>query len=120
MSSNRTVKALPVFVYRCPYLGDCTNGGISKDRYRLLLTCEDGFIDAEPDDPALLRLVKRKIGGREYIHAEPVNPGDTSGSVGPMFGGNYVSTSDSRFPSDYPIPLHDRYENPLQYNQLSH
>lgn len=27
-----------------------------------------------------------------------------------MFGGTYVSTSDSRFPSDYPLPLHDRFE----------
>ena len=27
-----------------------------------------------------------------------------------MFGGTYVKTTDSRFPFDYPLPLHDRYE----------
>ena len=37
-----------------------------------------------------------------------------------MFGGNFVYTSDSRFPSDYPIPIHDRFETQEQYDQLSH
>lgn len=27
-----------------------------------------------------------------------------------MFSGNFVYTSDSRFPNDYPIPVHDRQE----------
>jgi len=27
-----------------------------------------------------------------------------------MFGGNFIYTSDSRFPNKYPIAIHDRYE----------
>ena len=32
-----------------------------------------------------------------------------SGMAGPMFGGNFVYSSDSRLPRE-PIPVHDRYE----------
>lgn len=119
MENQNTVKALPVYVYRSPRLGDCTNGGISASSDRLLLICEDGFVDAKTDDPTLLRLVKREFGGGVYLHAEPVNPDRGEKVLGPMFGGNYVSTSDSRFPSDYPIPVHDRYETQEQYDLLS-
>jgi hypothetical protein len=30
--------------------------------------------------------------------------------AGPMFGGNFIYASDSRFPCQYPIPVHDRFE----------
>lgn len=119
MENQNTVKALPVYVYRCSRLEDCTNGGVSASSDRLLLICEDGFVDAKTDDPTLLRLVKREFGGGTYLHAEPVNPDRGEKVLGPMFGGNYVSTSDSRFPSDYPIPVHDRYETREQYDLLS-
>jgi hypothetical protein len=37
---------------------------------------------------------------------------DADGRVGPMFGGNFLWTSDSRFRRlfDGPIPIHDRFE----------
>ena len=41
------------------------------------------------------------------------------GNVGYMFGGNFIHTSDSRIPNDYPIPIHDRQETQEQYNHLS-
>ena len=52
-----------------------------------------------------------------YVHAEPVDKPE--GKVGPMFGGNFIYTSDSRFPNDYPIPVHDRFETPEQAEILS-
>jgi hypothetical protein len=60
--------------------------------------------------------VTRDLAGiGEYLHAEPVD-GERDArregkTVGPMFGGNFVYTSDSRFPNKYPIPVHDRWES---------
>ena len=76
--------------------------------------------------PAVI-LEVRNIGGREYLSAYPIRLAmagkreDVAGdglvkrasrpmSRG-MFGGNFIYTSDSRFPNDYPIALHDRVEN---------
>ena len=67
----------------------------------------------DPDLPALfeadekhppVRLVRRILQKREYIHAEPLERGSYA------FGGRFIYTSDSRFRelNDYPIPLHDR------------
>lgn len=39
--------------------------------------------------------------------------------VGPMFSGNFAYTSDSRFPANYPLPIHDRYETVRDYDMLS-
>jgi hypothetical protein len=43
------------------------------------------------------------------VVARPVNKDGTIRKGG-MFGGNYISTSDSRFPTSAPIPVHDRFE----------
>lgn len=62
----------------------------------------------EPTDTApAVRLVRRKIFGRDYIHAEPFESGSYA------FGGSFIFTSDSRLReiNDYPIPLHDRQMN---------
>jgi hypothetical protein len=65
----------------------------------------------KPDEsrPAV-RLIRRKFrfgsDEYEYIHAVPYNQSDSEG----MFGGTFIYSSDSRFPSKYPIPLHDRVE----------
>lgn len=59
----------------------------------------------EPTDKApAVRLVRRFIFGKDYIHAEPIKPGSYA------FGGSFIFTSDSRFRdiNNYPIPLHDR------------
>jgi hypothetical protein len=43
--------------------------------------------------------------------------------IGPMFGGTYAATSDSRFGKATgvygAIPIHDRFETPEQYRMLS-
>ena len=114
-------KTLPVQVYRCGFT-DCTNGGISSRCHTLYLEHPGGFHEVEDDDPRLIRIVERTFGWRDtpYLHVEQVSPSVTTlHKVGPMFGGNFVYTSDSRFPSDYPIPIHDRFETQEQYDQLS-
>jgi hypothetical protein len=49
--------------------------------------------------------------GRNHVYAVPC---DSEGRVNEkkwyMFGGNFIYGSDSRFPAQYPIPLHDRLE----------
>ena len=107
---NKTVKTLPVEVYRPGGVGDCTNGGTSASRNTLYLVCDKGWLDKPATDPGLIDLVYRRIAGELYLHAEPVNPDRPDNAAGPMFGGNFVYTSDSRFPAAYPIPVHDRYE----------
>lgn len=117
------MKTLPVCVYRSSWIGDCTNEGISASQDRLYLVCDQGFHDVPDGDPRLIRLVQRTLPWRNYpyLHVEPVNDprcGDGK-HVGPMFGGNFVYSSDSRFPADYPIPIHDRFETQEQYDLLS-
>lgn len=43
------------------------------------------------------------------VVARPVDD-DGEPRRGGMFGGHYISTSDSRFPVTSPIPVHDRFE----------
>lgn len=110
------MKTIPVNVFTDG--DDCTNGGVSSRYNRLYLAVEDGWFDVPEDDPRLLVPITRHFGFGDYIHAEPVI-GRPDGCVGPMFGGNFVYTSDSRFPSPYPIPVHDRFETWEEYDMLS-
>lgn len=116
-----TPRTIPVEVYRSSDVGDCTNGGISAAQNRLYLLHEQGFSNAPADDPRILRLVRRSFpwSDQPLLHVEPVNPGPITGKLGPMFGGNFVYSCDSRFPAKYPLPLHDRYETQALYDQLS-
>lgn len=75
------------------------------------------IFDVAPDAPEC-RLVKRTIMGTEYLHVEPTAqpPG---GHTSYMAGGCYVHTTDGRFPSRYPLALHDRSETWAQYEANS-
>lgn len=96
---------------------DCTNGGISSTHDQFILIGEEvpGVFEPHEKTPAL-KLVKRIIFGKEYIHAEPLNEPE---GIGWMFGGNFIYSSDSRFPNKYPIPVHDRQESQELYDALS-
>lgn len=111
------MKALPISVFRTDRLGDCTNGGITSRYDELLLICEDGFVDIDPENPPAnaVVLVSRYIAGRIYKHLEPLA---TPQHLGWMHGGNLAYTSDSRFPHDYPLCVHDRQETQEQYDYL--
>ena len=109
-------KGLSVFVYRNT-LGDCTNNGISCKQDRLILVgpgCGEVF---EGDETNTI-VVKTKIfSGKSYTYAEPAE--QPKGMAGPMFGGNFAFTSDSRMPNHAPIPIHDRFETWETYEHLS-
>lgn len=111
-----------VSVYR-NNLGDCTGGGVSSrvseptlffncTREEAIHYCEEKGVN--PDDQLIL--VKRQLWGEDHFYAEPLVKPANAGQCNQMFGGNYIMTSDSRFPHQnglrtaYPIPVHDRFE----------
>jgi hypothetical protein len=97
-------KGLLVQVYR-DNLGDCTINGISSKNDSLILV---GNGPSEGTEENSVKIVTRKFRWGNYIHAEPlIYPKEKSW---PMFGGNFIFSCDSRFPSKYPIPVHDRFE----------
>ena len=102
-------KGLPVSVLRFRNGAmDCTAGGPSS-RYDDFTLVDDEVVNVpfEPNDERPeINLVRRTIGGKPYVHAVPAS---LKGQQ-VMFGGNYIVTSDSRFPNQYPIPIHDRVE----------
>ena len=116
-----TNKGLTVDVLRSAKYGDSTNGGVSSrfNEFVIVDPAVDEIFEATAKCPAL-KLVRRTIGGKLYIHAEPLAP-VPSNCVGYMFGGNFVTSSDSRIRSinAYPIPVHDRIETARQYEMLS-
>lgn len=107
------MKALPISVYK-DNNGDCSNGGITSRYDRLLLVCDEGFIEVDETNPPenLVKIVTRKLFGEEYKHIEPVAKTD-AGCVGWMSGGCIGYSCDSRFSrmSRYPLSIHDRQES---------
>lgn len=113
------MKGLIAYIYRNGR--DSSNGGISSRVDSVVVLGGPEIFEPGADRPAV-KLVRRQFGSGVYIHAEPVDKpaGDL---VGPMFGGTYISSCDSRWRDlvghSYPIPLHDRWETPEQYRMLS-
>lgn len=107
---------------------DCTNGGVTskRDRFTMFFDCEkkDALkycAENNIDVDSALWFNPRILFGEYHPICEPlVKP---EGTVGGMFGGNFVFTSDGRFPSLYgerncahfPIPVHDRFETQEEY-----
>jgi len=95
-----------VYVYRNS-LGDCTNNGLtSKVDGVMLHYGTDVNIDEIPDNE--LVLIQRTLWGKQANYAVPV--GVYKSGHHQMAGGNFVYTSDSRFPESAPISVHDRVE----------
>jgi hypothetical protein len=107
-------KGLMVNVYvHKPYL-DCSANGISTKNDRLILI-EVGTDNIpaifDGDENNTVKLVRKDtVDSEEYLCCVPITKRPEN-SNGPMFGGNFIYSSDSRFPSKYPIPIHDRYES---------
>jgi hypothetical protein len=104
-------KGIRVEVLRRADKYDCTMDGVSS-KYDKFVLIGEGIRNPDTlpskDCPALV-LIKREIMGSTYLHAEPlVQP---KGKSGPMFGGNYINSCEARYPSQYPIPIHDRFED---------
>lgn len=114
------MKALPISVYKNKLYEGCSNGGITSKYDELLLVCEKGFIEVDEKNPPenLVKIVTRKLFGKEYKHIEPVAP-VKPGCVGYMSGGSLAYSSDSRFSklSEYPLNIHDRQETQEEYDK---
>ena len=121
------MEKLSVSIYRnAECYCDSTNNGVSSRHYRMILFwgckkeevvkyCEKNGIDKE----TVLWLNPRMLWDCDYFFAEPLEK--PKNVVGPMFGGNFCYTSDSRlyrFGGDYhlPIPIHDRFETEREYS----
>jgi hypothetical protein len=104
-------KGLPVDIYKSS-LGDCTNKGISSDKTELILTrweiaghmidCPKLFTGDETNSVEIIENVPGHHCAVPLVHPKNM--------VGPMFGGHFAYSSDSRFPFKYPVPIHDRFE----------
>lgn len=88
----------------------------------------DGPFEPSAEMPAVA-IIRTRYSFGEGMHAVLVEPDDDGGwravrgrGVGPMFGGRFIWTSDSRFgeavgagPFGQPVKLHDRYETREEY-----
>jgi hypothetical protein len=111
------MKGMIVNVYRSSRLGDCSCNGVSS-RHEELTIVGPGIpevFNVTSDRPPM----KLETHYRGIVRLVPLEP-PPSGSSGPMFGGNYAATSDSRItaaiermtgnPFHGAICIHDRYE----------
>ena len=106
---------------------DCTNGGATSGKDHAVLEvkgCE--VFNSGPDAPALVLLeddgctgylnVTKNENEVHRVKAVPIIDGKPKAG---MFGGNFIITSDSRFPYSSPIPVFDRFETAEEYYYLS-
>ena len=106
---NKPLKGLPVSVYRAEG-HDCTLNGLSSKHERFILVGPGipEIFEVQDDTPALYYKEDFPMAGLKR-QAAWVEPQDGSQRWA-MFGGNFVWTSDSRFPADAPIKIFDRFE----------
>ena len=102
------MKGLLCFLLQDKDRVDCSAGGISS-RVKSVILVGPGIpevFDSDEKTPAVV-VRERVVFGKRYYRAVEAAKADDAAE---MFGGCWVYTSDSRFPFDYPIPLHDRFE----------
>jgi len=127
------IRIMTLKVFRAADFPDCTNGGASSKFDRIDVIVDDGFskeVDLDDAPENLFKLEVMSIGPSKSAHLVPVR--QPSGVVGPMMGGNYATTSDSRW-SRYVasqlgpefrfvatcLPIHDRFETQEMYDALT-
>lgn len=109
-------------VYRAVRGPDCSNGGPSGYLKELTVINCSGPFDPNDERPAVM--LESHVPGcvRLVLVGEDGKALKLAGESGPMFGGNYGATSDSRFNEKIAqllghrfygaVPIHDRYEGP--------
>lgn len=100
-------KGMTVEIYRRAGGIDCTNYGISSrvDKFTLIGPDIPELISPSKSAPAI-KIVEKEAFQRQYQSAYPDGYENKA-----MFGGNFIYSSDSRFPYPYPVKIHDRIEN---------
>jgi len=139
-------RGLILSVYRPADLPDCTNGGLTSQHDRIIVVGTRRHSDEEwqpfgeelhlPDwgqDLPQFILVESAVPGvyePNLVPVEYIEKGsNTKEYAGPMFGGNFAGTSDSRWTElsrtvfghsqQQVVPVHDRVESWAMYNALS-
>lgn len=118
------VRALDLTVYSHRNYRGCANGGWTETHDSLYVACPTGCDSIDEDSPALFDLVAGPYG---TIHLRPRNGGE---GAGPMMGGSYAGTCDSRFNEmcaelagmrywHGAVAVHDRYETQELYEAMS-
>ena len=108
-------KGLLVSIYDSKDLGNCSNHGISATHSKAVLTGPGIPEIFKPhDDAPEVELHTGNLG-----HGFKAVPAKHGAGIGPMFGGAFIYSSDSRFPSKQPIALHDRWESAELNEMLS-
>jgi len=100
---------------------NCSNNGISA-RYDRAILVGPEVAKVSDNLKGDLPIVRIENHYKNYYRAVVVyDPSgrETAHLCGGMFGGNFIYSSDSRFPFDHPVKLHDRYETWEQYEALS-
>lgn len=126
------IRMLPLEVLR-PHYHDASNGGITSKYDQVLVICDQGPIVRDSDDmPENAVRITRTGPGGAGAALTPVTPPDDDRTLGPMSGGCFATTSDSRWrillrdtlgkcaETTLALPIHDRYETPAQNRALSH
>lgn len=118
------MKGLRASIYNNAEYGNCSNGGISAKCKQVTIVGPGipEIFEANEEAPAV-EIERRMIGRDEVVSARPYGkPSDTKEYAGPMFGGCFIYTSDSRFRelvSPQPVALHDRFESWEMYDFMS-
>lgn len=112
-----TLKGLSAYVYKTTGLDglDCTNGGISSRHDRLIILPTESIKEKGIVIPRIFNVDVNYFDGIYLFYRKQF--GDLIASYedygkGPwyMFGGNFLWSSDGRFPSKNPIKIFDRRE----------
>lgn len=92
-------------IYKAHY-GDCSNNGISarNDCVMVVSPEYENTNDWTGENVCVIR--ERNVYGKRHVYLVPFKLRDRH----TMFGGCFVYSSDSRFPENRPLPLHDRVE----------
>jgi hypothetical protein len=96
-------KGLLCQIYKCHFGALDGIANFSSKYKQVILTGPEipGIFEPSEDCPEVV--LGNRFPRDRYIYCHPK---DYHG----MFGGAYIYSADSRFPSRYPIPLHDRIE----------
>lgn len=105
------MKAIYINVFWNDSYRECSNGGITERYDKLLLVSDNGYVLVDEKNPPekLVKMVTERIGGKEHKHIEPVAR-PKRGYIGWTNGGSMAYSSDRRFPSEYPLCVHDRQD----------
>jgi hypothetical protein len=87
-------------------IGNCSNYGTTYRRNTLLVVLDPGEVERFLGHEVVL--LAWAPSNSLLVKAVPLHILRSGGHS--MHGGCYVSTSDSRFPFHYPVPVHDREE----------